>query len=501
MGKSRFSDLLQRLVLIFLLSMLFGFIASLFSQNNYLVFLVTILSGSILHFECMHFIAYLRIKTAERNYSNFLQSLLSELNMNISLLKGISNASANVVRKSKNSKLRKDLIRVDRAINAGAPFKEIGNLLLDTFPCETANLSLSLLREPQNLGNKVNDLLKQTWNLLQDKEKLHSTIMADNAQKLVEAITIATMPSLILVFLKVSSPEFIMGTYENLNSQVLLMIAYTLFFISLIFIIKIFTPEREMQKKFRQIRVSSEIKSKPNSYKLTKSLSPALLYNEIYSTIEIISRQNNVSIEQSFTHLNKLLLRSAIYAVILGFLLLVIGVHWVLILLISLMLAVFPIIEFVSYKRSYIIEVKAELPELMQYMLLLISAGNNIEQSLKYILRNLKLNPWLSSELQQINSKLNAGITVNQAFHDLAMKLDDQTLKNYIEILESYFINISGEHLQALDGQLSQIKHHWNENRRKASTKRSGLYIIPMLLNLLAVFMVSIAPVLNSFIL
>lgn len=495
-----YSRVLTIFSLIAFLASLFAMLLSLYTENIQLVILLSIVSALLIIKNLLNLLNYLFLRQAERQFIKFIQFLLSELSMNKALSNAIAAAVQNFLKNSNNNRLNRSLNKILRSIESRASFSEISRLLIAAFPCEDANLSLSILSEPQYLGIQTSNFVREVLLYMQNQKAEENTFIADNAQKLVEAITISVMPNLILIFLKASIPEFLISAYSSSLGSMLLLIAYALFFFSLMFTLSHFTPARFKKKSNKKSKSKTKMKKKSLKLQKKKHRRIFIIFKiRLEKSIQILSA-NDSRLESELKHrLRTEKNRYLIYSILASVIMFIFSLPIYLIISVILLFALYPELNLIMKSNEYIQEVRLDMPKFIQHLVLLISAGNNIEISLTYVLEHSDLNNSLRQELLFIKANIRNGKSIEDSFQNFSNKLDNNELISFLELLNQYSLSKTTESLSLLKLQLNHIQAKWQEDRRKDTAKKSSLYLVPMLLNLLSVFLVCLAPILSQF--
>ena len=486
-------------LLAFLISFLIYFlILDLFTKNLYLKLSLALVSALFSYKVLIYIFKIIKQKRYEGYYLEFLEFLSNELSLNISLSRAIYNALNKIKSNSKNKRLNKNLELVLKSIDLKAPFSEVSRLLLESFPIKAAKSTLSLLAQPQILGENlrrlINTALKTQAQALEEKTR----IINNNIQKLVETLSLILMPLLILVFLNIFAAKFINLAYENLAGKLILLAAYFCFFLAIVFAIKIFIPSRYKEKEAKSLKIKKKkIKNSRLISKLFKILVFKQLENKLNKAFKFLARQENLSLDDLKLYFIRQKLRFIAYGLIIAAVFIYQDLY-LLAFIMFVLLSLYPELNFIDIYKERLKLIKLDLATFLNNMLLLISSSYNIEYALNFNANLDIYNPYLEKEIHLINSKLKNQVPLKQALNDFSEKLDDYNLSIFFDLLEDYENLDSSESFGILELQLKNISTAEYKRLNKYYASKTNAYLIPMILDLISVLAICLAPVISS---
>ena len=138
------------------------------------------------------------------------------------------------------------------------------------------------------------------------------------------------------------------------------------------------------------------------------------------------------------------------------------------------------------------------LPLLFSCLSLSLDSARSLDHALAAAEKAFRRDPLWSPELQHINRRLRNRESPEKVLNELAEKLDFPEAGMYLNLL--YRVSISGSRrdLMMLDMQNLHFAHVLKDKQRKRLASRSNRYLLPMVMNLLAVMLISFAPLIPS---
>lgn len=123
----------------------------------------------------------------------------------------------------------------------------------------------------------------------------------------------------------------------------------------------------------------------------------------------------------------------------------------------------------------------------------------SVEYALATIEDNLGENFPLRPEIKRINLELLNQNSLDNSLNNFASNIDFPEVSMYLHLLKLHAYTGNREDLELLDLQNQQFQHILEEEAKKQIARKSNNYLVPMLMNLFAVMLISIAPILPYF--
>lgn len=452
---------------------------------------LALLSGLILAPLPLKILARIRERTAVRELALFIRTVLNRLNLGDTLLYSIYGAARYREKKIRSGKRRRALRALLLAIENNSGWTALIPLLNTLFPCPQAAAFFSLLKRPEDLGERVADLFRRFEVSLREEQELRSSLAADRAKALSECLSLLLMPVLLLLFLRFSAPAFLDLAYKNKTSLSLLLAAFLLFLASLYLVRRIFldSPGRMKNEAAGVLPPAGSVR------KLPLWLSRFLFEDKLDEALNLLffnpSPEEKTALKQTLARRR---LRFFFYALLLLILFLLRGENpWPAGLLL-LPLSLYPAYEMHRSARLQREKMQDSLPALFSFLTLCLHSFYSLETALKLAEKAFAAYPYWADELRLINRRLLNRESPAAVLSSLAQKLNFPEAGMYLTLLEQISDGGTAEDLALLDVQSLHFHHVLKEKQRQRLAARSNRYLLPMVLDLLAVMMISFAP-------
>lgn len=510
-NKKNFASKLKILGINFLVFLpcfvIFLFITKLFFSNKNIGFAFALISALCFYRLFFRLFQYFQNQIAINNYILFLQALSNHLNLNRSLSLSISLACKDLIKLSQNKKLQNKLYKVQLSIKLSSSFSEIIILLKDTFPCIPAKTSLSLMAAPQVMGDNLYIFTKNTLVSLQNDEKFRKDVNAEQVKSFIETITVSSMPIVILLFLRLTARDFIELAYISTYGQIILGASYLLFFLGLMFILLVYIPNtKAASKQYSNIFVSRN-KLIPknlqnllhnNALKILSKTTLPFQFKKIIKYSYLLERQENLNRDNLFSGL----VIARFKYLLLGVFIMVVGLifNLPLILLLTLFITIisYPDLKLIDRSNYYLRKINLDMQTFITALLSALSVGYTIESALIFCEKYGNLNEVLTKEISVINNKIINSSTSELALSEFTAVLNDKEIENFFYLIQNHTQANNKNSITQLELQFETIKEKLFNDRKKLVAIKSNNYLIPLMLNLVSIFLICLAPVLPS---
>ncbi len=502
---------LKKLVINFLVFLpcfiMFFFISKLFFSNRSISIYVSVITALCFYRIFFRLLKYYRNQNNIKNYTLFLQALNNNLILNRSFSLSILLACEDLIKLTKDKKLYINLNKVQQSIKLSTPISEIINLLKETFPCTQANTSLSLMSAPQVIGNNIHILTKTTLESLQIDEKFKKDVNTEQVKSFVENITVCSMPLVILLFLRLTAMDFVNLAYISFLGQIILGLSYFLFILGLTSIFLVYIPRNEDAKNQLAKLFNARYNLMPGSLKsllhsnalfLLKRTSFPFHANNIIQYSYLLERQENLKREDLFY----MLILARIKALLLALSIALLGINFslptILIFLLFVAIVSYPDLKLLDRINYYKKEIKLNMQSFITSLLSALRIGYTIETALVFCEKYGNLNKVLTREIATINNKINNSSTAELALLEFTNILNDREIESFFYQIQNHNQVNNNDSIRQLELQFEKIKEKLFNDRKKIVALKGNNYLLPLILNLISIFLICLAPVLPS---
>lgn len=510
-NKNHFINNLKLLCINFLVFLpcflIFSFITKIFFPNKSIALFLALISALCFYRLFFRLSQYFKNQIAINNYILFLQALSNHLNLNRSLSLSISLACNDLMKLSQDKKLRNKLYKVQLSLKLSSSFTEIIGLLKDAFPCTPAKTSLSLMAVPQVMGDNLYIFTKNTLISLQNDEKFKKDVNAEQIKNFIETITVSSMPIVILLFLRITARDFINLAYISILGQIILGASYLLFFLGLMFIFLVYIPSTKGYIKQHSKIFAKKNKLIPQKLQtflhnnglrtLTKTTLPFQL-KRIIKFSYLLERQENLNREDLFSGLIIARIKYLLLGLIITVSGLILNLPIILILILFIAIILYPDFKLIDRSNYYVSKIKLDMQTFITALLSALSVGYTIESALIFCEKYGNLNEILTKELSVINNKIINSSTSEQALLEFTTILNDQEIENFFYLIQNHTQTNNNNSITQLKLQFEKIKENLVNERKKLVAIKSNNYLLPLMLNLISIFLICLAPVLPS---
>ncbi len=144
-------------------------------------------------------------------------------------------------------------------------------------------------------------------------------------------------------------------------------------------------------------------------------------------------------------------------------------------------------------------KLEKDFPDFLSKLVLLINAGLNIRQAIERIVSDAPKDAPLYTELQEVIQDIQGGLSENEAYRDFAERCKIRQITNFVSILQQN-MKIGGNQMVFELRRMSTECWEMRKNTAKQlGETASSKLMIPLALMLLAVVLISVAPVILEF--
>lgn len=461
-----------------------------------------------------HYAGIKKLKQNEAAFIRFLQEIIGLLRNGQSL----ENALVLIVPRfatayGENNPLVKLLQQLCKALEAGWTLADLENSLKTIFPHNVAANYFSLLRERQALGNQLLKISLQFEKNLLAKKHLEQEIAGNNAQQRMEACILFLLPFIILYILRFGQSDFFQPALSTMPGPFMLLGAFVLICLAGFFIFRLSLPsahrykDKSTQKENKIIGICTEFTGLLLPH--LQTLLPLVYQESITRHLQIVaaSQSQDIKVGDNYSLLldeHKLLCRhfAEKLIVITGSLLLSV----LLALAASEFLYLLPFIvfgtaflhdqELINKSISYQEAVMLVFPWDFSLLLMLLANQYSLINAFAELQKLLSDDDLLKNKFYKFWQNALLGEFSLAPFFHWANKLQTPDLVNAVAALKNYQANGNPKNLSALEQQCQDLFKSSLRQQKVRIAKRQSFLIIPMTLDLLAVLLITLAPVL-----
>ncbi len=442
----------------------------------------------------------IRIQSSRRYLQYFLQNMVSQLNIGNTLRFSLEASFAALCEQFPRSPFHRRFHAASQALALRASFSETIPLMSEAFPCPESESFFSLLLNPELLGDKMTTLFRHYEQDLRESRNQRESLQAEQAKALTESISLAAMPPLIIIGLSRMAPEYLSLAYEDKSGQLMLLGAYFLFCLSCFSLGRIFLPP--ISKK--RVEIDRKVTPKklsllPKYIKLYEATTPLFLKVKNKEAVRLLSvseREQDRNLWLKHLFLKRL--RFVFYASAIGGTFIYKQVPLVLTVVLFLSLVIFPDYELLKKASERRNTIQDELPDFFSYLLLCLSSGQSLPQSMQIAEHAFKSSPYLTAELALLNRQLENRRSAGQTLDGFLQRLAMPEAGMFLRLLAQYNEGGGASDLHLMSLQIQQFRHVLRERQRKREARQANRYLLPMVLDLLSVMMISLAPIIHS---
>lgn len=137
-----------------------------------------------------------------------------------------------------------ELVEINRKLDIGVPLSVSLSEFANRARVEDISDFITVFMEATRSGGDLNEIIKNTVTIIQDKRRIEEEIEAMLKGKMLEQKVISVIPILIFIYLRLSSKDFIGVLYHNVTGICVMSLCLFVYFLSII-----------MSKKIVRIKV------------------------------------------------------------------------------------------------------------------------------------------------------------------------------------------------------------------------------------------------------
>ncbi len=451
-------------------------------------------------------------RQARRALMNFLQYLCSALSVGQPVRLALSEmGKSNFLKRSTNKDLQNNLKRVSHMIHNQQSAEAYLPTLEAAFPCPESTALLYALRLENQLGEKLIDMLRDSFDTARELVMLEDEIAAANNRQRSESMILSVLPfAMAPLFADLINLDLASSGSAGLGA-VLRFFAYGLAMFAFMLNLR-FSAERssiskniDQTPKLFRIYDDAEILH-INWLSVLINKLPLRYRTQIVRLYRLAYPQNFFSLQKDtaepllFQHVLTLILVFSASFMLLLLISLISGiaVYW------SLLLSLLTVLLFEGQLRSRAKEneesLRRDLPLMLSLLARLLRNTLHLSTALREcasIFSNQK-SP-LSTIVKSMMGRINYAESPSQLFEELADQLKLSDVSSLLYVLARYSTVGSKELLDILEKQLGLCWAEQRQNIRRNLDAKSGLSLIPMLMDLVAVMLIGIAPAMQVF--
>ena len=127
-----------------------------------------------------------------------------------------------------------------------------------------------------------------------------------------------------------------------------------------------------------------------------------------------------------------------------------------------------------------------------------LRVGYTIETALVFCEKYGNLNKVLTREIATINNKINNSSTAELALLEFTNILNDREIESFFYQIQNHNQVNNNDSIRQLELQFEKIKEKLFNDRKKIVALKGNNYLLPLILNLISIFLICLAPVLPS---
>ncbi len=474
-------------------------ITSLFVRDTKLKLLFSVAAGVLLAPVLTRLLEAFEVRRARRHFQQFLQNMASRLNGGQAFRFSLEGCLSQMQEQAGGTRFASQLRLVRKAIDLQAPYRDLIPLLREAFACPEAPPFFALLMHPEKLGDKLSILFRYYEQNIRESQNQRESQEAEQARSLTESLSLAVMPILMLWFLTRTASDYMTLAYVSTGGRVMLGLAFLLFLLSCFFLYRIFLPGQE--KPLKAYSMKKQTHKQPQRIRLRYTrLTPAFLQERHKEAILVLLPLQAEATELDF---QSKLLRDHFRFLVYGIVFMALGLRltdpsWFLLVL-PLLLLIYPDYRLINDASEWRFRVQKVLPDLFTYLLICLRSGHGVGRSFQMAESSFASSQVLAVEVKGINQQLVNRKPLQEILDDFIRRLGLPEASMFVRLLAQYGAGGDSTDLELMELQVQQLRHVLKEKKRKKEARQANRYLLPMVLDLVAVMLISLAPVIPSF--
>lgn len=453
-----------------------------------------------------------RSRRARRSLMDFLQYLSSNIAVGQTVRHVLQQMdNSNFVERSTDKRLKNGLKRVSRLIHAQQAPEAYLPVLEACFPCPESEVLLYALRLENQLGEKLLDLLRDSFDTARELVMLEDEMAAAGNRQRSEGLILALLPFSMAPFFN----DLIVSDLPQSSafglSNLFRMAAYALAILAFILHLNLSAgsagkplaakSEPPLFKYFSKARLFTSTRliwlgaKLPLAYRKRLERDYRLAYPEHFFNIENAALSPFV-----LQHIFILLLIFPGSLLLLGLIAFVMKVALYPILPLALMLAVFFEVRLHAKAGQNEASLRKDLPLMVSLLSRLLKNGLTLPSAVIECARvfSAQKSP-LSVVITGMSGRVSHAQSVSNMFEQIATSIKISDIASLLFLLARYMKLGSRELLNILEKQLNLCWAEQRQNIRRSLDAKSGFMLLPMLMDLLSVMLIGAAPAMQIF--
>lgn len=403
------------------------------------------------------------------------------------------------------------LKQICQALSNSWTLRDLQSEFLQLFPNHYAHNYFTILKDQIAVSNQLLKISQSFAKNMQAKANMEREIKANAAQQQMEAIILLAMPFLIIYVLRFLQSDFFLPALTNMPGPLLLLAAFICIALSALILFYLFMREGKKYKSNSKEHIF------PIYLKLCKYYWPTLIEILPLAYIERIKRSllicSALKSEQSSSNTYSLLLnKQELLTNYFAYKLQIMTYAFCILCLLSLLnyyllCATIPLLIAVFYLLDWELQTKCQkellallelLPWDFSLLILLLKNNYSLINCFAKLQSLLNHSDPLRQKFHYFWQQGLLGTSVNKSFFNWTDNISDFTFNSYFSALHAYIANGDKSSLAALSEQTEQLFKNALIEHKQAQSKKQTAFLLPMMLDLIAVMLITLAPVIPS---
>lgn len=487
------------------------FLVTPFVNNITFLFVATFILACFIFKLFNHLIGRRKLQINELAFHSFLQELSSLIHNGCSMENAILEIAPHLSNYyGKKSPLADILANICSAISNGWTINDLNREFMRLFPNNYAYNYFTILHDPVSISNHLLSLSRTFSKNISAKSNLEKEIAANAAQQQMEAVILAIMPFIIIYTLRFLQGDFFSPALTTMPGPLLLTAAFFFIILSMLVLFRLFLPQK--------LNINKAKLPLPNSYirKIAGLIWPFILVAAPVNYIDklksnltllysLVEKQNNDK-QDNLSQMQNLLI--TYFAAKIRLILLMSGIVLLFCLSNILFIILLPpaiIIAFVEPDftlnrkcQKYKLLLLHTFPWDFSLLILLLKNNYSLINSIGKLEKLLPDNDILKQKFAEIYHENTLGKYSDNTFFRFGEKLQIMPLNNCLSALRAYITGGDIISLKMLSEQTEQLFIGALQEQKKAQSKRQSAFVLPMMLDLIAVILITLAPIIPN---
>lgn len=458
-----------------------------------------------------HYFSLQKLNLNEQAFLAFLQELIAILHNGTSFENAILHISAKLCKfYGENSAFSLILQQVSQALANSWTLRDLQSKFLQLFPNRYAQNYFTILQDQVALTNQLLVISQSFAKNMQAKANMEQEIKASAAQQHMEATILLFMPLAIIYILRFLQNDFFEPALHKNPGPILLTAAFVCLSLSAILLFYLYVQSDNKYKK-PQIEHAHPLCKRLvlHYWTLIIQLLPLYYTERLKRNLLICSA---LSTETEHTHNSLLQNKQALLSEYFAYKLQVMLISLIILLLLSLfnfkiLLIAFPLLILIFYLLDLELQSKCQkellillelLPWDFSLLIMLLKNNYSLINSFAKLQKLLADDDPLRKKFHYFWQEALLGSPINNVFFNWTDTIANFTFSSYFNSLHAYVNNGDQISLQVLSEQTERLFINALLEHKQAQSKRQTAFVMPMILDLVAVILITIAPVIPS---